>query len=348
VGIEIRSRQIVLETPLPPLLNPAGVVLVAPGDGAEIDGRNVSAGALLDIGSPGSVVSGLRLRGAAGQGILVRSKGVALRGLTFADCEEGVHVLAGAGPLTVEGSTFEQNGTGVGVEPGVSGVAIHDNSFRKHDRAAVWAVSPLPSLGSSGSVSILKNRFVDDRMSLVLINVPAQVEDNQFLRPVEAAAYLTGAQVLLRNRVEAGASVGIYADAADGARLEENEVSNCLAVGILLRQSRNVELRRNRLFGNSYGIAVVLDRDGGPSVIAGNLVLNQRVDGLFIVGASPVVQDNRVLGSRQAALRILDYIPIRGARLAGVPLVRENVLKDNGWGEVRGEYREPPAAMPRP
>jgi parallel beta-helix repeat protein len=348
VGIEIHSSRIVLETPLPPVLNPAGVVLEAPGAGVEIDGRAVPTGALLDIDAPGSVIRGLRFRGAAGQAILVRSQGVALRGLTFTDCEEGIHVLSGSQGVTVEDSAFDQNGTGVNVDADVSGVSIHDNRFRKHDKAAVWAVSARPSQ-SSAPLVIVRNRFEDDRISLVLIDVPARVEDNQFLRPAEAGVYLTGGQVVRRNRVDAGASVGILTDAADGAVLEENEVSNCLAVGILLRQSRNTELRRNRLFGNGYGVAVVLDHEGGgPSVIASNLVLNQSVDGLFMVGASPVVQDNRILGNRQAGLRILDYIPIRGARLAGLPVVRDNVLDDNRWNEIRGEYREPPPAKPRP
>jgi parallel beta-helix repeat protein len=337
VGIEIASAAS-FET-LPPVLNPQG------GAGAQEGAGSTDAAAGRSwTSTPGSVVGGLKAQGAA-DGHPGPLQGVAL-GATSQ--HEEVHVLAGAGAVSIEDSTFDQNGTGVGIEPGVPGVAIHDNLFRKHDRAAVWAVSPSPGRGSSGSVSILRNRFEEDRMSLVLIHVPARVEDNQILRSVEAAAYLTGAPVLLRNRVEAGASVGIYVDAADGAVLEENEVSNCLAVGILLRQSRNTELRRNRLFGNSYGIAVVLDRGGGPSVIADNLVLSQRVDGLFVVGASPVVQDNRILGNRQAGLRILDYIPLRGARLAGLPVVRGNVFKDNRWDELRGEYREPPEAKPRP
>ena len=201
---------------------------------------------------------------------------------------------------------------------------------------------------SSAPLVILRNHFEEDRISAVLIDVPARIEDNQLLRPVEAGFYVTGGQVLRRNRVDAGASVGILSDSTDGALLEENEVSNCVAVGILLRQARNTELRGNRIFGNGYGIAVVLEREGGPSVIAANLVLNQVVDGLFMVGASPVVRDNRIVGSRQAGLRILDYIPLRGGRLRGLPVVRDNVLADNRWSELRGEYREPAEAKLRP
>jgi parallel beta-helix repeat protein len=347
VSLVIHTRRIVLETPLPPLLNPAGVVIEAPGEGVEIDGHNLRQGALLDIGSQGSVVSGVRFRKAAGQGILVRSSGVVLRGLSFTDCEEGIHVLAGAEAVTVEGSTFDQNGIGVALDPDVLGIDIHENRFRKHDKAAIWAVSPSERLRTSAPVLILRNNFEEDRMSLVLIHVPARVEDNQFLRPAEAAAYVTGAPVLLRNRVEAGASVGIYADDVDGALLDENEVSNCLAVGILLRRSRNTEIRRSRVYGNGYGIAVVFDGAGAASVIADNMVVRQRVDGLLMVGASPIVQDNRILGNNQAGLRILDYIPIRGARLAGLPVVRGNVLKDNRWDQLRGDYREAPEGRPR-
>lgn len=343
VRIEIRALRgpIVLETALPPFVNPEGVVVDAP-EGAEIDGTRLPAGALLDIDSPRSEVSGLELRGGAGQGVLVRSKRVTLRGLTLTGFEEGVHVLEGAGAALVQGSTFEKNGTGVGVDFGVPSVDLYDNSFRGHDKAAVWSVSPSPaSRYSDPTIQVRQNRFEEDRLSIVLINVAARVEGNQFLRPIEAAAYVTGSPVLLRNRVDASSSVGIFVDDVDGAVVEDNEVSNSLAIGILVRHSRSAELRRNKVFGNAYGIAVVLDRQS-PSIVAENLVLNQRYDGLYVVGSSPVVQANRILGNRLAGVRVLDYVPLRGPRLAGDPALRENVLRDNGSDEVlRGEYREP-------
>lgn len=345
--IELRSGRIVLETPLPPFVNPAGIVVEAPDPGVEIDGRGVPVGALLDVDSPRSVLAGLTLRGASGQGVMVRSKGVSLRGLTLVDCEEGVHVLEGAG-VSVDASSFDQNGTGIRVDPGASTVEVHDSRFRKHTTAGIWAVSPPSPLRSSApAVIVHKSRFEDDRMSLVLIHVPAQVEDNHFFRPAEAAAYLTGAAVLRNNRVEGGASIGLYGDGLDGGLLEDNEVSHCLAVGILLRQSRNTEVRRNRLFGNGYGIAVVFDGEDPSAVVAENLVLSQREDGIFVVGASPVLQGNRILRSRKAGLRVMEYVPLRGRRVAGLPVLRDNVLQDNGSNdEVRGEYREPPEAEP--
>jgi len=349
--IEIRTGRIVLETPLPPLVNPKGVILEAPNAGAEIDGSGLAAGALLDLASPRSVVAGLTIRGAAEQGVLVRSQGVRLRGLTVADCGEGVHVLEGAGDLLLEASSFDGNGTGVHVEPGARAVEIYESRFRNHDKAGVWAVSPSPpSQSTVPVVSVRQSRFEGDRMSLVLIDVPALVEDNQFLRPLEAAAYLTGAAVVRRNRVEGGASMGLYGDAVDGAVLEDNEVSHSQVAGILLRDSRNSQLRRNRLFGNAYGIAVLFDAGGAPNLVGENLVANQSADGIFVVAAAPVLQANRILGNRLAGLRVLDYVPIRGPRLAGRPLVRDdNVMENNGSdAQVRGEYREPPPASQGP
>lgn len=344
VRIEIRAGRgpIVLETALPPLVNPEGVVVEAPY-GAEIDGTRLPAGALLDIDSPRSEISGLELRGGAGQGVLVRSKRVTLRGLTLTGFEEGVHVLEGAGNVTVQGSRFEKNGTGIGVDPDVPSVDLHDNTFRGHDKAAVWAVSPSPaSRYADTTLRVRQNRFEEDRLSIVLINVAARVEGNQFQRPIEAAIYATGSPVLRGNRVDASQSVGIFADDVDAAVVEENEVSNSLAVGILVRQSRSAELRRNKVFGNAYGIAVILDRESRPSLVAENLVLNQRFDGLYVVGSSPVVQANRILGNRLAGLRALDYIPLQGPRVVGDPVLRDNVLRDNGSDEtLRGEYREP-------
>jgi parallel beta-helix repeat protein len=346
--IEIRSgpQPIRLETPLPPLANPEGVVVEAPAAGVEIDAAGLPAGAVLDLDSPRSSIRGLRFRGAAGRAILVRSRHASLSGLAFADCEEGVHVLEGASDVVVEGSVFERNGTGIGIDPGVPSVHIGpDNRFRGHDRGAVWSVSPVPAAASATpELLVRQNQFEDDRVSLILINVAARVEENRVLRPVEIGAYVTGAPVLRGNRVDGAESVGLYGDELEGGALEENEVSNSRAIGLLVRHSRNARLRGNKVFGNAYGIAVFLDREGAPNVVSDNLVLNQRIDGLFVVGASPVLERNRVVGSGGAGLHVLDYVPLRGPRLAGQPLLRENVFRDNKADEARGEYREPPQA----
>lgn len=341
--IRIRTDRLVLETPLPPLVNPDGVVIEASDSSAEIDARGVGGEPVLDVAAPRSVVRGLRIRGTAGSAILVRASGARLQNVTLIECTVAVHLAEGVEDLSVEDSSFEANSTGIRLEPGAAGVRVINNRFRRHDGAAVWAVStsaPLP--GVPPTIVLRGNRFEDDRVSLVLINTPAEVNDNQFDRAAEAAIYLTGPATVRRNRIQRGARVGVFGDAPDRALIEDNEVNHNFAVGILLRQARSTEVRRNRVYENGYGIAAVIDGGGGPTVVADNQVLSQREDGLYVVGASPILRGNSALGNRSAGLRVLDYVRLRRGRLAGNPLLQENVFRGNGVdAPVRGEYREP-------
>jgi len=71
-------------------------------------------------------------------------------------------------------------------------------------------------------------------------------------------------------------------------------------------------------------------------------VLSQREDGLYVVGGAPVLRGNRALRNRGAGLRVLDYVPLRGPRVTGDPLLQDNVFQENGSdAPIRGEYREP-------
>ena len=171
------------ETPLPPLVNPEGVMIEAIDRDTEIDGRALLEGPVLDLAAPRSVVLGVAVRGAAGQGILVRASGARLRNLVLAECDVGVYLADGADDLSVEFSAFEQNGTGVRLGGSASQVSLSENRFRKHERAAVWAVSPTAPLGAAApGVVVRHNHFEDDRISVLLINVPGRVEDNHFAR----------------------------------------------------------------------------------------------------------------------------------------------------------------------
>lgn len=341
--IRIRTDRLVLETPLPPLVNPDGVVIEASDWIAEIDARAVGGEPVLDVAAPRSVVRGLRIRGTAASAILVRAPGTRLQNVTLIECTVAVHLARGVRDLSVEDSTFEANSTGIRLEAGVAGVRVINNQFRRHDGAAVWAVStaaPLPA--ASATVVLRGNRFEDDRISVVLINTPAEVDNNQFARAREAAIYLTGPGTVRRNRIQRGERVGVFGDAPDGALIEDNEINHNFAVGILLLQARSTEIRRNRVYENGYGIAAVFDRRGGPTVVADNQVLSQREDGLYVVGASPILRGNSALGNRSAGLRVLDYVRRGRGRLAGNPLLQENIFKGNGVDSpVRGEYREP-------
>jgi parallel beta-helix repeat protein len=341
--VEVRTERIVLEAPLAPLVNPEGVVLDAAGAGCEIDARAIGTGAALDLAGPRCLVRGIHIRGAAGQGILVRSPGARLRNVGLAECGDGVFLAEGVGDLEVEDSTFAANVTGIHLPAGAAGVSLRNNLFQKHEQAGVWAVSPEPSLApAQGDVTLRGNRFEDDRIAVVMIHVPARVEGNTFLRSTEAAVYLTGRGVIRDNRIHEGVSLGILADAPEEAVIEDNEVSHNLAVGIVLRGARNTLVQRNKVYANAYGIVTVLGDRGHPAVVADNQVVSQLQDGLYVVGGAPVLRRNQAARNQGAGLRVLDLIPLSGPRAAAAPVLQDNVIRDNGVDvPPRGEYRMP-------
>lgn len=340
--VEIGVARIALRTPLPPLVNPDGVVIDAPRSRCEIDAAAI-AGPVLDLAAPRSVLRGLRVRHAADQAVLVRSPGARLLGLDLSDSGEGIYVANGVDDVEVRDSVLEANRTGIHLPPGASRVVIAGNRFARHEQAAVWAVSPAALGGAQPSgLELRDNRFENDRIGAVLIHTTFLAEHNELVGAREAAVYLAGAGVVRRNRILGGAGIGVYADGTDGALVENNEIDRN-AAGILLRDARNTTVRLNRLSANAYGIAIVAGESGSPSVVADNLVLAQRIDGLYVVGSSPVLRGNQVLRSESAGLRILDLVPLSGPRRAADPLLRDNVLWGNRPDEpVRGEYRVRP------
>ena len=76
-------------------------------------------------------------------------------------------------------------------------------------------------------------------------------------------------------------------------------------------------------------------------VIADNLISGQQIDGLVIIGASPIVRRNRSLDNKGAGIRVLDFVTAREARIAARPFLEENVMAGNAIDEpFRGDYVE--------
>lgn len=345
--VRVRVRLLVprvrLESPLPPLVNPRGIVLEAAPGGTEIDAGALREGAALDLDGPSAVVRGVTVRGAREQGILVRGSGARLEGVTLAACGEGVRLLGDAREAVIENARFTGNGTGLRLDAGGS-ATLRGSELSGHQEAAVWAVAPAAVAAGGAGLTVRGNRFSDDRISLVLGNFPARVEDNDLVDAREAAIYLMGGGAVVEgNSIRGAAGVGIYADGPEGALLARNEVTGSKAIGILVRAGRNAVVQGNRSYDNGYGIAVVFGDVAGPHVLRDNLLLRQRIDGIIVVGGSPVIRGNRVLASRAAGLRVLDYVPREGPRVVASPLVGGNTFETNGSDRPqRGDYVEPP------
>jgi nitrous oxidase accessory protein NosD len=336
--IVLPAATIQVETPLPPLVNPAGVVLLGQG-GSAIDATRLKEGPALDVISPGSSLSGFRLSRAAQQGILVRSPHVEMDDLTLVACGSGVHALPTAAGLSINGCRFEANEFGVAVDGGISDMKVRASLFHGHRRAALWAVSAEEA--SRPELLISRNRFEDDALAMVTINVGARIEDNNVSGFREAGVFVSGRQNLLRNnRVRAGRSYGICAVSSEATVIEENETDHNQAVGILLKNALTTVVRANRVYANGFGIVVVFGDALRPSRLAQNLVWGQSFDGLYIIGGSPIVAGNQVRASGGAGIRIDDFQGRLGL-LVAEPLLSDNVLERNmPDGLKRGRYLE--------
>ena len=336
--ILLPSRTVRVETPLPPLVNPDGVV-VQGQSGSEIDATALGEGAALDVISPGSSLRGFRLARGAEQGILVRSPRTELEDLTVAGCGSGVDALATASGLRVTGCRFDSNGFGVVLEGGIRDVKLLDNAFRGHRRAAVWAVSPQDV--SRPELLILRNRFDSDAFAIVSMNAGARIEDNDVSGCQEAGVFVSGRQNLLRNnRVRSGRAYGICAVSSEATVIEGNETDHNQAVGILLKNALTTVVRANRVYANGFGIVVVFGDALRPSRLAENMVWRQSFDGVYIIGGSPIVAGNQVRASGGAGIRIDDFEGRRGVLVAR-PLLSDNVLDRNLYDDLkRGRYVE--------
>lgn len=346
VRIVVNTPRITLLAPLPPLVNAAGVVIDAASSHCELDAAGAGDVAALQVASARSTVAGLRIRNARGSGILVRAAGVTLRDVTIRDSSDAV-VLSGAPGALVERSLFDRNTNGIRIDGTSPGAVVRGCTFQRHDSAGIWAVNGTPA--PAFALRIENNAFRNDRVSIVVANLGATITRNDIRRAADNGMYLMQSRSVVRaNRVLGGEGSGILADGGDNLLLERNEIDHNAGVGILVRSCRNAGVQGNSIYANAYGIATVFGDRAAPNVIADNLVMMQRVDGLFLIGSSPLLRGNRILQNGGAAARVLDFVPWSGPRVAADPRFDANTIRGNKLDlPVRGEYRprrEPEAA----
>ncbi|MGH8694264.1 MAG: hypothetical protein ACREVM_08565, partial [Burkholderiales bacterium] len=177
--IVLRSVRIALQSPLPPLVNAAGVVIEGAAEESEIDARLLGSGSVFDIEAPDSVIRGVHVLNAPGGAVLVRASGVRLLDLRLANCDEGLLVAEEADNLVVEQVRFEGNRIGARILSPGRGVILRNNRFHGNREVAVRAVRADWAAGAQrGALQLSGNHFQDDRMSLVLGNVAVKVEGN--------------------------------------------------------------------------------------------------------------------------------------------------------------------------
>ena len=322
--ISLEVPKISLATPLPPFVNPHGIRVVTHPGGSEIDARALRRGPVLDVAAANVSLEGLVISHCANAAVLVRAAHFSLQGATVQGCDIGVDVAQNAHDLLLERNDFVNDRIGVRFTGSSAGTTVAANQFSGEKEAGVWAVRG-GTAARADAISVRANRFGDDHSAIIAGNVDILIEQNDISGTQAAAVDLVGAgAVVRRNRVSNGGGMGIIAEGAQAAVIEDNEINGLAAYGIMIRGSSNTLVRANRMSECAYGMAFVLGDARNPSTAVDNIIIEPRYDGIDVVGDNPILRQNHVLQPHAFALRVEDFTRPDGSTVKGAPFLDHN------------------------
>jgi hypothetical protein len=324
-SILIRTPRIVLTTALPPLVNVHGVSITGPDSGAEIDARALGRGPVFDVTGAHTSIAGLVLRNCAGAAVLVRAAHFRLQSSVIDSCDIGVDVAGNASDVVIVHDRFSNERIAVRFAAASPDTVVAGNDFVHAGVAGLWAVR-----GSSGTpsdaISVRDNHFDGDHSGVVAGNIAIRIEHNDFTaNAADAAVHLVGAGAVVRsNRIAGPAAMGIVAENAADALIEGNQLERLSAYAIMIRSSDNALVRANRVQGCGYGIAFVLGDPQHPGTAVGNMIIGPQIDGIDVIGDSPILRHNQVLRARALALHVAEFRQPGGPGVPAKPLLDGN------------------------
>jgi hypothetical protein len=263
--IQIAVERIAVDSALPALTNPHGVDLdVRPGSGT-IDAQQQPNGVALQINSPASSVHGVHIVHARGTALVVNAAGVELASVGIADSNVGLLLAATARGCAVRSASFERNQTAVLATPGVHDVTITGSTFTQNVSGVVLANQP---------TLIQKSHFVGNRDSAVLVlGGAARLEDTDISATGGTAISITSGHAvqLLHNTLTDNAATAIMVRDSevtiDHNALQHNGIG---IVSIVTRAALEPVIRDNTITQTTGDALVVI---GGATLLERNQVL---------------------------------------------------------------------------
>lgn len=323
-NVVIKTKTIALQTALPPLMNAHGMRVFAQPPGAEIDARGLATGPVLDVTGDNTSIEGLVLRNCSGTAILLRASHFHLQSSAVEACDVGVDVVESASDVLVEHNRFANDRVGMRFAGSSRNTVLIGNTFAQDKDAGLWAVRGRPD-NPNGTITVRENHFSASGSGVVTGNVQVLLERNDIAGSRDAAIHLIGAGAVIRgNQIRGGATMGIVAENAAEAVIDDNELEQFATYAIMVRGSANALVRANRIHNCGYGMALVLGDPRKPSTVIGNTIIEPRVDGIDIIGDSPVLRHNQVLRPHTLALHVTDYNPPGGENVAARPFLEGN------------------------
>ncbi|MGA9025365.1 MAG: right-handed parallel beta-helix repeat-containing protein [Steroidobacteraceae bacterium] len=342
--ISIEVSAINLETALPALVNGLGVSVVGQSAGVLIDAHALNAGPVLDISGPNTSIEGITIKNCPAAAVLVRAVRFRLSGSTIESCDVGVEVAENASDTLLEHNHFIKDRLGVRFGASGHNSAVANNEFKEDKDAGLWAVRSAPNTQDE-VIGIHDNKFTEDATGIVAGNIPVLVQRNDFINIHEAGVHLVGAGGVIKgNRFNGGASMGVVAETARGAIIDDNEMEGLTAYGVMVRGSSNTLVQGNRLHNCGYGLAFVLGDAHGVSTAVDNTIIEPKFNGIDVIGDSPILRRNQVLRAHAFALHVEDFQPKNGKQVQSQPF-----LDNNSFGSGPGAGSNPTvAAQPKP
>ena len=323
-NVLIKTKRIELKTPLPPLMNLHGVRIVGEQPGVEIDAQALASGPVFDITGANTSLEGLVLRNCPAAAILLRAAHFHLLSSTIDSCDVGVDVAENASDVLLEHNRFANDRIGIRFTAANRDTVVTGNSFVQDKVAGLWAVRG-DSGARGGTINVRDNHFNGARSGVVAGNVGIVVERNDFANAPDAAVHLVGAGAVIRgNHISGGAAMGIIAENAGDAIIDNNELDHLTAYAIMVRGSANALVRANRVHNCGYGIAFVLGDPRNPSTAVENTIIEPKFNGIDVIGDSPILRRNQVLRPHAFALHVVDYQPPGGQNVRAQPFLEGN------------------------
>jgi hypothetical protein len=343
-NVLIKTQRITLKTALPPLVNLHGVRIVAEHAGVEIDAQALAGGPVFDVNGANTSLEGLVLRNCPAAAILLRAAHFHLQSSTIESCDVGVDVAENASDVLLEHNQFVNDKVGVRFTAPNRDTVVTGNSFMQDKVAGLWAVR-----GDSGargaSINVRENHFNGDRSGVVAGNVGILVERNDFANAPDGAVHLVGAGAVIRgNHISGGAAMGIIAENAGDAIIDNNELDHLTAYAIMVRGAANALVRGNRVHNCGYGMAFVLGDPAKPSTAVENTIIEPQFNGIDVIGDSPILRRNQVLRPHAFALHVVDFQQPGGQNVRARPFLDGNNFRADTVQAASENPQEPATA----
>ena len=337
--IVVNVKRVVIETALPALVNPHGVMIEAASGFGVIDAGRQVKGAALQINGPGSALRGITIDNAHDIGIIVNAAGIEMDSITVSNSKVGIVLGAAATGAAVRTCVFEANETAINADPAVHDVAVLSSIFRANTRAGFWFVAPAEKSAAAprngGTVEPVAERariidtvFEKNSQGVVLANRPVLIQKSRFLGNQQSAILILGGAARVEDceiRDTTGTAVSV--SAGKGAVLARNSFVGNLQTAIMVRDSQ-ITVEHNTLQDNASGIVTISSDKADGLIVRDNVLTKNRGDALTVIGGSPLLQRNQASDNHGAGLRVYDLTTATGD-LKAAPQLDANTFKGN-------------------